>query len=77
MKQEQNNSVTQTLPAQFISSKEVAQLLQISQSHSYRLVREMNKELEAKGFMTIAGRVSRRYFSEKFYGFEDEAKATG
>ncbi|MFI3255131.1 MAG: DNA-binding protein [Eubacteriales bacterium] len=76
MKQQQNNIETQALPAQFISSKEVAQLLQISQSHSYRLVREMNKELEAKGFMTIAGRVSRRYFSEKFYGFEEVAQVT-
>ncbi len=25
----------------------------------------MNEELEAKGFMTIAGRVSRKYYEEK------------
>ena len=28
----------------------------------------MNEELEAKGFITIAGRVSRKYYEEKFYG---------
>ena len=25
-------------------------------------------EVEAKGFITIAGRVSRKYYEEKFYG---------
>lgn len=59
------------LGCQFISSKEVAEMLGISQSHSYRIVREMNKELQEKGFMTIAGKVSRRYFQEKFYGFQE------
>ena len=29
---------------------------------------QMNEELEAKGFLTIAGRVSRKYYEEKFYG---------
>ena len=33
-----------------------------------QLVRQMNEELEEKGFITIAGRVSRKYYEEKFYG---------
>ena len=36
-----------------------------------QLVREMNEELKQKGFITIPGRVSRRYFEEKFYGLRD------
>ena len=39
-------------------------------SYAYKVVRLLNKELEAKGFITVAGRVSRRYFEEKFYGSE-------
>ena len=35
------------------------------------LVREMNEELKQKGFLTIPGRVSRRYFEEKFYGLRE------
>lgn len=35
---------------------------------AYKLIRQMNEELEAKGFITIAGRVSRKYYEEKFYG---------
>ena len=38
------------------------------QPFAYKLVRQMNEELEAKGFITIAGRVSRKYYEEKFYG---------
>lgn len=61
----------QTTNSQFITCHEVAQLLQISTSHSYKLVRELNQQLKEQGYMTIAGRVSRKYFQEKFYGFQE------
>lgn len=54
----------------FIHAKEVAEELGISEAHAYKLVRDMNKELSKEGFMTISGRVSRKYFQEKFYGME-------
>jgi len=47
----------------FVTAGEVAQDL-----GAYKLVRQMNEELEEKGFITIAGRVSRKYYEEKFYG---------
>ena len=53
-----------------ISADEVAETLGVSISYVYKVVRLLNKELEAKGFITGAGRVSRRYFEEKFYGSE-------
>ena len=52
----------------FVTAGEVAQDLGVSKPFAYKLVRQMNEELEAKGFMTIAGRVSRKYYEEKFYG---------
>lgn len=52
----------------FIKTEEIAQELGVSQSYAYKLVREMNEDLRKKGFITIAGRVSRRYFKERFYG---------
>ena len=52
----------------FITAKEVAELLGISKSKAYTIVRELNEELSAKGFITVAGRVSRKFFEEKFYG---------
>ena len=50
---------------------EVANELGISKPYAYKLLREMNEELKQKGFITIPGRVSRRYFEEKFYGLRD------
>ena len=52
----------------FVRAEEVANELGISKPYAYKLVREMNEELKQKGFITIPGRVSRRYFEDKFYG---------
>ena len=56
----------------FISAEEMAKELGISKSFAYKLMREMNEELQKKGYLTIAGRVSGKYFDEKFYGMEKE-----
>ena len=52
----------------FIKVDEVAAVLGVSKSYAYKIVREMNNELKRRGFITIAGRVSKQYFEEKFYG---------
>ena len=52
----------------FVTAGEIAEELGISKPFAYKLVRQMNEELEAKGFLTIAGRVSRKSYEEKFYG---------
>ena len=55
----------------FVRAEEVANELGISKPYAYKLLREMNEELKQKGFITSPGRVSRRYFEEKFYGLRD------
>lgn len=54
----------------FIRVEEVARVLDISESHAYKIMRKLNSELEAKGYITIAGRVNRQYFNERLYGVE-------
>lgn len=56
----------------FIGAEQIAKELGVSKSYAYRLVKELNEELRVKGYMTIPGRVSRRYFEEKFYGLRDD-----
>lgn len=58
----------------FIKADEVAADLGVSKPFAYKLVREMNDQLRAKGFMIVAGRVSRKYYEEKFYGVSRERK---
>ena len=53
----------------FIKVEEVTAELGVSKSYAYKIVREMNNELKRKGFITIAGRVSKQYFEERLYGY--------
>ena len=55
-----------------IDAAEVAQILDVSKAFAYKVVRELNEELKNKGFITIAGKVIRKYFEEKFYGLAKE-----
>ena len=51
-----------------IITEEVAQELSVSKPYAYKLIRQLNEELKAKGFITISGRVNRQYFYERLYG---------
>jgi phytoene/squalene synthetase len=57
--------MTRTL---FVKVDDVAKELGISKAHAYKLIRSMNMELQKQGYITIAGRVSRKYFEERVYG---------
>jgi hypothetical protein len=46
---------------------EVAEALDVSKPYAYKLIRKLNEELKLKGCITIAGRVDRKFFLEKFY----------
>ncbi len=52
---------------QFMRAEEVAKELGISKSFAYKLIRQLNQELKAKGFVTISGRINRVYFQERLY----------
>lgn len=52
----------------FMRVDEVTEALDVSKPYAYKLIRELNEELKRKGCITIAGRIDRRFFFEKFYG---------
>lgn len=49
----------------FMRVEDVARELDVSKSYAYKIVQKLNKELEAKGFITISGRVNKQYFLER------------
>ena len=57
--------------------EEVAQELGISKSHAYKVIHKLNAELREKGYLTIAGRVNRNFFMEKFCYGRSTATLTG
>ena len=52
----------------FLDVNDVAECMCISTSKAYKIIRGLNNELKAKGYITVAGKVSRAYFEEKVYG---------
>lgn len=51
----------------FMRADEVAKELGVSQAYAYKLIKQLNEELKAKGYLVISGRLNREYFSEKVY----------
>ena len=51
----------------YVKVREVMQLCEVSESRAYRIMQQLNKELEAKGFVTTSGRVSLKYLMERLY----------
>ncbi len=60
----------------FMRVEEVAEEMGVSIPYAYKLIRRLNKELQEKGCITIAGRIDRKFFHEKFYSTKsnDERK---
>ena len=58
----------------WITSNEVAEELEVSKSFAYKIVKQLNDELKAKGFVVISGRTSRKFYEEKFYGLQDSVQ---
>ena len=51
---------------------EVAEELGVSVPYAYKIVKELNEELKKMGYKVISGKVSRKYFHERFYGKDDD-----
>ena len=52
----------------FINVQDVVEELGVSTSYAYKLIRELNAERAADGFVTV----SRQYFDERIYGTTDK-----
>ena len=47
---------------------EVKNLMGVAETKAYNIIKQLNKELEDKGYITVRGKVSKKYFNERFYG---------
>lgn len=52
----------------FYSAKEVASMLGVSIGKSYKIIKELNENLEKQGYIVIAGKIPKKYFNEHYYG---------
>ncbi len=56
---------------QYVTAKEVADACGVSATKAYKIIRELNAELKAAGYITVAGKCPAAYFKEKFYGYKE------
>ena len=51
----------------FLTATDVAELLDVSRSTAYRIIKRINDELNKAGKITMAGKRSAKYFYENTY----------
>ncbi len=52
----------------YLTAQDISELLAVSLSKAYKLIRTMNNELAANGYLVIPGKVPTAYFKEHWYG---------
>ena len=57
---------------QIMNVRDVMAVLEVSESKSYAIIRQLNSELSDRGFITIPGKVTTAFFEEKLYGMHAE-----
>ena len=57
---------------QFYTAQDLHELLGVSESKAYGLIRTMNEELQSQGYLTVRGRISVAYVRKRFFGVEAE-----
>ena len=58
----------------FMRVDDVADELGVSKSYAYKVIQQLNTTLKEMGYMTVSGRVSKKYFMEKVCYDQSENK---
>ena len=59
---------------QIMNVRDVMAVLEVSESKAYGIIRQMNDELKAKGFITIPGKVSTVFSRKKYMAYTPSKK---
>ena len=57
---------------QFYTAQDLSELLSVSESKAYGLIRIMNEELQNQGFPVVRGRAPAAYVEKRFFGLSGE-----
>lgn len=60
---------------QFYMAKDLEEILSVSESKAYELIRTMNEELQSQGYLTVRGRVPVAYVKKRFFGVAEDESA--
>lgn len=57
---------------QVYSASELGEVLGISRSKAYQLIKQMNEELQKQGYLIVRGKIPVAYVNERFFGMSKE-----
>ena len=63
----ENKSATIPTNKRFLTATEVAEILDVSISTAYRIVKKLNDKLASEGKIIVPGKIAARYFYEHIY----------
>ena len=52
----------------YFDAEDISELLGVSKSKAYRIIRTMNAELGEEGYLVLAGKIPKKFFAERYYG---------
>ena len=55
-----------------VTAQDVVDMLGVSKGHAYKIIRQLNKELEDSGYIVVSGKIPKAYWDKKFYGYQRE-----
>lgn len=61
---------------EFLKADKIVKICQVSKAMAYKLIRDINNEMSEKGFITIRGRVNRKFLFKKL-GIGDDFSNVG
>ena len=61
------------MDAIMMNVSEVAEAMGVSKAYASKVIQKLNKELQDKGYITVAGKVNRKYFMKKLE-YQDDSR---
>lgn len=52
----------------YLTAMDVSELLGVSRSKAYQIIKSLNAELAEMGYIVLLGKVPTKYLQEKYYG---------
>ena len=49
----------------FMTADEVAREMNVSKAYTYKIIQRLNRELQELGYLTVSGKVNRKFFMKK------------
>lgn len=58
----------------YYTAIDISGILGVSRAKAYQIIKMLNEELHARGYIVLSGKVSKAFFDERWYGGSNSEK---